>query len=100
MQNPEELIMVVQVVSVVLIWMTLRYAVLKGPLSLLDKFCAFMIGLWAGKGVVLFYQHPTIEFWKEMSPLFSGMYAVSVLWVALSVILLLYLPFKGWLKKS
>jgi len=100
MQNLEELILAAQVVSIVLIWMSLRYAVLKGPLSLWDKFCAFMIGLWAGKGMVLLYQHPTIEFWKGMPSLLSGVYAVSVLWVALLVILLLYLPFKGWLKNS
>lgn len=66
------------------------------------KFGAFIIGFYAGRGVVLLYQHPTFEFWKEI-PFFSikfalaVAFALSVLWLAvLSILLLRFLAKVGW----
>ena len=58
-------VMLLQTALIIVIWLTIRYAVERRPLKIGEKFTAFLGGIAAGQGFMYLYLHPSIAaFWS------------------------------------
>lgn len=78
-----------EIVSIALFWNIARYTVFFRPLTISEKFTAFLGGMPAGIGMVRLYTHPNLSFFSTQSWIAFGLticYALAVVFLVAFVV--------------